>query len=51
MTKVLLNQMLHLVKRRERLWVMPLGTPWARRQVKLWAMRRERLLEKRKAET
>jgi hypothetical protein len=50
MWKVLLNQQ-HLVKRREKLWAMLLGTPWARRRVKLWATRRERLLEKRKAKT
>jgi hypothetical protein len=50
MWKVLLNQ-LHLLKWRERLWVMLLETPWAQHRVKLWAMRRERLLEKRKAKT
>jgi hypothetical protein len=48
MWKALLNQ-LHLVKRRERLWVMHLGTLWAMRWVKLSAMRQERLLEKQKA--
>ena len=41
MPKVLLNQVLHLAKKRERLSVMHLGTPSARRRV--------RLLEKLKA--
>jgi hypothetical protein len=48
MWKFLLNQ-LHLMKRRERLWVMHLGTLWAMRWVKLSPMRQERLWVMQKA--